>query len=160
MREETYTPDVCRICGRPLADPDGDLCPACRAMEAAKAQYLRKENIARPRRRRVNRTTRAMVIAVCVLAVIFIGLCTAATVLYETHRPDTFISDLEAALAAGDVRAVRGMLTGDGLAISDEGAAALCRAFADETRRAALCEQLSSQVIDPAASGHFATLGH
>lgn len=158
MRGETYTPDVCRICGRPLADPDGDLCPACLAMEAAKAQYLRKENIARPRKRRVNRTTRAMVIAVCVLAVIFIGLCTAATVLYETHRPDAFISDFETALAASDVRAVRAMLTGDDIAISDEGAAALCRAFADETRRAALCEQLSAQVIDPAASGRFPAL--
>lgn len=158
MRGEIYAPDVCRICGRPLADPEGDLCPSCRAMEAAKAQYLRRENIARPRRRRVNRTTRGMVIAVCVLAVIFIGLCVAATVLYETHRPDVFISDLDAALAAGDVRAVKDALTGDDLAISDEGAAALCRAFADETRRTALCEQLSAQVIDPAASGPFPAL--
>lgn len=158
MREETYTLDVCRSCGRPLADTDGDLCPACRAMEAAKAQYLRKENITRPRRRRVNRTTRAMVVAVCVLAVIFIGLCAASTVLYETHRPDAFIADLEAALAASDVRAVKDMLTGNDLAVSDEGAAALCRAFADEARRAALCEQLSAQVVDPAASGQFPAL--
>ena len=159
MREEYYhTLDVCRNCGRPLADSDDELCPACRAMEAAKAQYLKRENIKRPRRRRVNRTTRAMVIAVCVLAVLFIGLCTAATVLYETHRPDAFISDFESALASGDVRTVRSMLVGDDLAISDEGAAALCRAFADETRRAALCDQLSAQVIDPAASGPFSAL--
>lgn len=158
MRDEFYTSDVCRICGRPLADPDQELCPSCRAMEAAKAQYLKRENITRPRRRRVNRTTRGMVIAVCVLAVLFLGLCTAATVLYETHRPDAFLSALEAALGAGDVRAVKDMLAGDDLAISDEGTAALCRAFADETRRAALCEQLSAQVIDPAASGPFPAL--
>ncbi|MBD5093612.1 MAG: hypothetical protein HDT27_09940 [Subdoligranulum sp.] len=159
MREEYYDmPDVCRNCGRPLADQDGDLCPACRAMEAAKAQYLKRENIKRPRRRRVNRTTRGMLVAVCVLAVLFLGLCTAATVLYETHRPDVFLSALDAALAAGDVRTVKGMLAGSDLAISDEGAAALCRAFADETRRAALYEQLSAQVVDPAASGQFPAL--
>lgn len=158
MREEIYTSDVCRSCGRPLADTDGELCPACRAMEAAKAQYLKKEHIARPRRRRVNRTTRGMLIAVCVLAVIFLGLSAAATVLYETHRPDVFLAGLDTALAAGDVRAVKGMLTGDDLAVSDEGAAALCRAFADETRRAALHEQLSAQIVDPAAAGAFPAL--
>ncbi len=127
MKDEIYTPDVCQNCGRPLANADGELCPACRAMEAAKAQYLKKEHIARPRRRRVNRTTRGMLITVCVLAAVFLGLCTAATVLYEAHRPDAFLSALDTALAAGDVRTVKGMLAGDDLAVSDEGAAALCR---------------------------------
>ena len=158
MKDEIYTPDVCQNCGRPLANADGELCPACRAMEAAKAQYLKKEHIARPRRRRVNRTTRGMLITVCVLAAVFLGLCTAATVLYEAHRPDAFLSALDTALAAGDVRTVKGMLAGDDLAVSDEGAAALCRAFADEARRAALYDQLAAQVIDPAASGGFPAL--
>ena len=99
-----------------------------------------------------------MLITVCVLAAVFLGLCTAATVLYEAHRPDAFLSALDTALAAGDVRTVKGMLAGDDLAVSDEGAAALCRAFADEARRAALYDQLAAQVIDPAASGGFPAL--
>lgn len=158
MKKESYALDVCRSCGRPLADPEQELCPACRAMEEAKAQYLKSEHLTRPRRRRVNRTTRAMAIAVCVLAAIFLALCAAATVLYETHRPDKFLAALDAALAAGDVRAVKNVLVGEDLAISDEGAAALCRAFADEARRAALGEQLSAQVVDPAAHGQFPAL--
>lgn len=158
MKGETYTPDVCQNCGRPLANPDQELCPACLAMEAAKAQYLKTEHITRPRRRRVNRTTRGLLIAVCVLAVIFLGLCIAATVLYETHRPDAFLTALDTALAAGDVRTVKGVLVGDGLAVSDEGAAALCRAFSDDGRRAALLEQLSAQIVDPAAIGQFPAL--
>ncbi len=158
MKKETYALDACRSCGRPLADPEQELCPACRAMEDAKARYLKSEHLARPRRKRVNRTTRAMAVAVCVLAVIFIALCVAATVLYETHRPDKFLLTLDTALAAGDVRAVKDVLVGVDLAISDEGASALCRAFADETRRAALGEQLAAQVIDPGASGPFPAL--
>lgn len=158
MKDQSYTPDVCQNCGRPLANPDQELCPACLAMEEAKAQYLKTEHITRPRRRRVNRTTRGLLIAVCVLAVIFLGLCIAATVLYETHRPDAFLSRLDTALAAGDVRTVKDLLAGDGLAVSDEGTAALCRAFSDEARRAALLEQLSAQIVDPAASGQFPAL--
>lgn len=149
--------NTCKNCGKPLDDPDQELCAACRAVENATARRVRKQ--AHVRRRRMNRTTRKMLIAVCVLAVIFIGLCTTATILYGKYNPDLFISSVDTALANGDARALKSLLRGEDLTVSDEGAAALCRAFANETQRAALREQLQAQVIDADAQGDFSALG-
>ena len=48
----------------------------------------------------MNRTTRKMLIAVCVLAVVFTGLCVTATVMYDKYNPDEFIASVDAALEA------------------------------------------------------------
>ena len=44
----------------------------------------------------MNRTTRKMLIAVCVLAVVFTGLCVTATVMYDKYNPDEFIASVDA----------------------------------------------------------------
>ena len=119
--------DTCKNCGKPLENPDQELCPACRAVENAKARTRREEKAGHARRRRMNRTTRKMLIAVCVLAVVFIGLCVTATVMYDKYNPDEFIASVDAALEAGDARALKNLLKGEDLTVSDEGAAALCR---------------------------------
>ena len=92
--------DTCKNCGKPLENPDQELCPACRAVENAKARTRREEKAGHARRRRMNRTTRKMLIAVCVLAVVFIGLCVTATVMYDKYNPDEFIASVDAALEA------------------------------------------------------------
>ena len=121
--------DTCKNCGKPLENPDQELCPACRAVENAKARTRREEKAGHARRRRMNRTTRKMLIAVCVLAVVFTGLCVTATVMYDKYNPDEFIASVDAALEAGDARALKNLLKGEDLTVSDEGAAALWRAF-------------------------------
>ena len=90
--------DTCKNCGKPLENPDQELCPACRAVENAKARTRREEKAGHARRRRMNRTTRKMLIAVCVLAVVFTGLCVTATVMYDKYNPDEFIASVDAAL--------------------------------------------------------------
>lgn len=35
--------DTCKNCGKPLENPDQELCPACRAVENAKARTRREE---------------------------------------------------------------------------------------------------------------------
>ena len=92
--------DTCKNCGKPLENPDQELCPACRAVENAKARTRREEKAGHARRRRMNRTTRKMLIAVCVLAVVFTGLCVTATVMYDKYNPDEFIASVDAALEA------------------------------------------------------------
>lgn len=129
--------DTCKNCGKPLENPDQELCPACRAVENAKARTRREEKAGHARRRRMNRTTRKMLIAVCVLAVVFTGLCVTATVMYDKYNPDEFIASVDAALEAGDARALKNLLKGEDLTVSDEGAAALCRAFTDAAQREA-----------------------
>ena len=98
--------DTCKNCGKPLENPDQELCPACRAVENAKARTRREEKAGHARRRRMNRTTRKMLIAVCVLAVVFTGLCVTATVMYDKYNPDEFIASVDAALEAGDAAAL------------------------------------------------------
>ena len=151
--------DTCKNCGKPLENPDQELCPACRAVENAKARTRREEKAGHARRRRMNRTTRKMLIAVCVLAVVFIGLCVTATVMYDKYNPDEFIASVDAALEAGDARALKNLLKGEDLTVSDEGAAALCRAFTDAAQREALRGQLEDQVVDGGAQGAFSALG-
>ena len=151
--------DTCKNCGKPLENPDQELCPACRAVENAKARTRREEKAGHARRRRMNRTTRKMLIAVCVLAVVFTGLCVTATVMYDKYNPDEFIASVDAALEAGDARALKNLLKGEDLTVSDEGAAALCRAFTDAAQREALRGQLEDQVVDGGAQGAFPALG-
>ena len=151
--------DTCKNCGKPLENPDQELCPACRAVENAKARTRREEKAGHARRRRMNRTTRKMLIAVCVLAVVFTGLCVTATVMYDKYNPDEFIASVDAALEAGDARALKNLLKGEDLTVSDEGAAALCRAFTDAAQREALRGQLEDQVVDGGAQGAFSALG-
>ena len=114
--------DTCKNCGKPLENPDQELCPACRAVENAKARTRREEKAGHARRRRMNRTTRKMLIAVCVLAVVFTGLCVTATVMYDKYNPDEFIASVDAALEAGDARALKNLLKGEDLTVSDEAA--------------------------------------
>lgn len=158
MKNQRITFDTCRSCGRPLADPEQELCPSCRSLEAAKARYLQTQHISRARRRRVNPVTRRMLIAVCVLAVVFVGLCAAATVLYSRYSPEQFLAGLDGALQRGDARALSRMLRGEDLTVSEEGAAALCRAFADADRRQALLRQMAAQAVDADAEGDFPAL--
>lgn len=157
MKEQLSHADTCRICGRPLANPDEELCVACRQMEAVKARYIQTA----PRkavRRRMNPLTKHLLVAACVLTVIFFVLSAASVFLYSIYSPEKFLDTLDAALAAGDIRALTPLLEGEGLAVSPEGAAALCLAFEEADARAALREQLSAQIIDPKAQGDYPAL--
>ena len=109
---------TCKNCGKPLENPDQELCPACRAVENAKARTRREEKAGHARRRRMNRTTRKMLIAVCVLAVVFTGLCVTATVMYDKYNPDEFIASVDAALEAGDARALKNLLSLGGIQLA------------------------------------------
>ena len=42
--------DTCKNCGKPLENPDQELCPACRAVENAKARTRREEKAGHARR--------------------------------------------------------------------------------------------------------------
>lgn len=150
--------DTCKNCGMPLDDPDAELCSACRAEKSALAQTRRASRASHTRRRRMNRTTRNLLIVVCVLTVILIALCTTATVMYNRYNPEKFLAQLDTILAQGDAKELKPLLRGSNLSVSDEGAAALCRAFADETRRTELCAQLEAQIIDETAQGGFPSL--
>ncbi len=150
--------DTCKNCGMPLDDPDAELCSACRAQKSALLPKNRSGRASHTRRVRMNRTTRSMLVIVCVLSVILAALCITATVLYNRYNPEKFLAAFDTALAENDAGALKPMLTGANLSVSDEGAAALCRAFADETSRNKLCAQLEAQIIDETYAGDFPAL--
>ena len=60
--------DTCKNCGKPLENPDQELCPACRAVENAKARRGQEEAAAHTRRRRMNRTTHIILITAALVA--------------------------------------------------------------------------------------------
>ena len=101
-------------------------------------QHVVDHRPARQRTPDADAHARKMLIAVCVLAVVFTGLCVTATVMYDKYNPDEFIASVDAALEAGDARALKNLLKVEDLTVSDEGAAALCRAFTDAAQREAL----------------------
>ena len=171
MKDDTpQAANVCRICGWPLTDTDDDLCTACRAMETVKGNPTRtvpEKGAGRTRRgvrtrektkKRMNPLTRNLLIAVCVLTVIFAALTAASVILYDLYSPERFLDLLDTALATGDTRTLGLFLQGDDLAISSEGTAALCLAFEDQKSREELRAQLSAQAIDPAAGGPYPAL--
>lgn len=150
--------DTCKNCGMPLDDPDAELCPACRTQASALPRARRAAPASHARRTRMDRTTRSMLILTGILSVILAVLCITATVMYDRYNPEKFLAALDSALAKSDVGALKPMLTGANLAVSDEGTLTLCRAFAQQADRNKLCAQLEAQIIDESYTGDFPAL--
>ena len=133
----------CKNCGKPLEDDSSMLCPACAAMERSDAKAGRAGV----------RTIRRMALVAAVLAVVLIVLVSLSVVFSRKYNPVQFTDQLTQALAAGDTKALTGLVAGKDIAVSEENLAALCRAFSTEEARAALTQQLEAQIIDPTLTG-------
>lgn len=108
----------------------------------------------RPARRKEASGTKALGRLCMVLAVSFVVLAAASTVLYRMFDPAKFISGVTDALAAADSQALAQMVQpAEGLTADEESLKALCAAFENEQARSALQQQLAAQAVDETLEG-------
>ena len=169
MKDDTpQAANVCRICGWPLTDTDDDLCTACRAMETVKGNPTRtvpEKGAGRTRRgvrtrektkKRMNPLTRNLLIAVCVLTVIFAALTAASVILYDLYSPERFLDLLDTALANGaDTMLGREFENGVDLSGGQWQRIAMARAFLG-VKPALILDEPTSQ-LDPIAESDLYT---
>ena len=135
----------CSNCGAPLKPDSPYVCTECGAEQqpgSSKADYV-------PPKKKARRSSRRLFALGCVAAVLFVLLLaggTATTFLYNRYNPDDTLRRFGTALMAGDYETLRGMLTSDDLSVTDDGLAALCRAFSAQSDVDALTEDLLARL--------------
>ncbi|MEG1274151.1 MAG: hypothetical protein RSD27_00535 [Ruthenibacterium sp.] len=136
----------CVNCGAVLPEGEQSVCLVCGAKQTPSAEtYTSPHSAGRERKKKVQRTLRILCIA---LAALFLLLVIGAGVtyfLYERFNPDRAYSTLSTALLSGDTEALHTLVEGDGVAVSDAGLSALCRAFSTQESVDALLAQLRAQ---------------
>ena len=137
----------CSNCGAPLKPDSPYVCTECGAEQqpgSSKADYV-------PPKKKARRSSRRLFALGCVAAVLFVLLLaggTATTFLYNRYNPDDTLRRFGTALMAGDYETLRGMLTSDDLSVTDDGLAALCRAFSAQSDVDALTEDLLETISE------------
>ena len=108
----------------------------------------------RPARRKAASGTKVLGRLCIVLAISFVFLAGASTVLHSMFDPEKFITGVTEALATADTDSLSQMVQpAEGLAADENSLKALCAAFESEEARNALQQQLAAQAMDETLEG-------
>lgn len=152
--------DVCLVCG--ARQPAQDAQPAQETRHAQGEHTVRARTQARVSAKKSMNTDKLLRILLAVLAVLFVLLMAgsvATYVLSEQYDPEDFFTSFSSALLSGDTARLSPLVHGDGVNVSTEGLAALCRAFNTQDSVNGLIAQLRGQLNgDGAAQAKYPAL--
>ena len=147
----------CANCGAPLRPESPNVCTACGAEQspgASKADYVAPKK-KKPRR---SRALFALGVTSAVLFVLLLVSGTATVFLYNRYNPADTLERFGDALLTQDYETLRSLITGGSAAVTDDGLAALCRAFTAQADVDELTEELLARLEDDSSESAYSAL--